>query len=552
VATVRTRDEGNPRLESTGLAPDQHEGLIAEHVSKSFGATRALQDFSYRFLPGRVYALVGENGSGKSTLIKMLSGAMASDRGSINVSSTAIRRARPRTAISAGVATCLQEIMVEGNLTTLQNLFLWDRGWVRPHTPVAQRREIAERVLNELSLNPPPLDAKVDHLSLAARQLVVIARTMVQEQARVLLFDEVTSALDQADSERVLDAIGRRSTAGATVIFTSHRMDELQRIGQEIIVLRNGVVAGVLSEAELTEGRMLELMSGRPVVEDAQGEEQIVEPPSAGAERTRGSGAAGLGSIGERAGNVALRVGGVKLLAAAEPVDLDVNWGEITGFAGLDGHGQAELLRLMGGVARPRVGTVEVSIDGDRFTRITGQRQAVKLGVSYLPRDRKTQGIFATLSVLDNFGLATIAGRTHLGFESRREKVAAYDPLAQRLAVRTASRDAGISSLSGGNQQKVLVARWLAANPRVMLLDDPTRGVDIGTKFDLYGLLRELAAEGRAVVIVSTELEELATVCDRVVVIHDAQIAGDLRRPRDGVIHRNDILGPMLGRVEAA
>jgi ABC-type sugar transport system ATPase subunit len=531
-----------------GGGPGADQGLTVEGLSKSFGVTRAVRDFSYRFLPGRVYAVVGENGSGKSTLIKMLAGAFPPDRGSITVGSQRIRHARPRVAISAGIATCLQEILIEGNLSTLDNLFLWDQGWLRPRTPTATRRKIATRVLAELSLSPPPLTVRVDHLSLAARQLVVIARAMVQPNARILLFDEVTSALDQSDSGRVLEAMERRAADGCTVIFTSHRMDELQKIGHEIIILRNGALAGVLPRAELTSARMLELMSGLPV-EREHGEAHIVVPPTSetgGAQLGIGTDGLIQGNPAGQKGEIALRVSDVRVFANSAPVQLSVNWGEITGLAGLDGHGQAELLKIMGGVMSPGEGVVEVS-QGDHFTRVRNQRRAVGYGVSYLPRDRKTQGIFPTLSVLENFGLPTAAARTRFGLTSRRLTIGAYDPLARQLAIKAASRDVGIASLSGGNQQKALIARWLAANPRVILLDDPTRGVDVGTKVDLYRLLEGLAGEGRAVVLVSTELEELATLCDRVVVVRSGSVAADLRRPESGAIDSHEILEPMLG-----
>jgi len=527
--------------------------LVAANLAKSFDATQALREFSYEFTPGRVYALVGENGSGKSTLIKLLSGVLPSDRGSVTIAGERLAHFSPRTAMSAGVATCLQEILVEDNLSTLENLFLWDRGWLRPCTRPAARRRDAAVILDELSQNPPPIDWRVEHLSLASRQLVVIARAMLQRDASILLFDEVTAALDQSDSERVLEAMSRRAAEGRAVIFTTHRMEELQRIGEEIIVLRNGEIAGVLSQAELSTARVLELMSGRPARRSASGDVHIADasPPAAIATGTSGCAPPlGRAAQGQPTG-VALRVNATKLSASSAPLSLAVTWGEITGLAGLDGHGQADLLKVMGGVWRAVEGTVEVAASAEEaFMPITGQQQAVDLGVTYLPRDRKTQGIFSTLSVLDNFALPTATARARMGFISRRRTVQAYVPLAAHLAIKAASPDAGISSLSGGTQQKVLLARWLAAEPRVVLLDDPTRGVDVGTKLDVYRLLRELAAGGRAVVIVSTELEELTTLCDRIVVLRRGALTADLRRSETAPVERHSILRAMLGHAE--
>lgn len=528
---------------------EQGPALSASGLSKSFGATRALRDFSFQFARGRAYALVGENGSGKSTFVKILCGVLPADRGTLTIGERAISRFSPRTAMSAGVATCHQEILVEDNLSTLANLFLWDRGWIRPRTRIAARRIAAREILGEISMHPPPLDWRVEHLSLAARQLVVIARTMLQN-ASVLLFDEVTAALDQSDADHVLNAMRQRASTGDTVLFTTHRMEELQRLGDEVIVLRNGEIAGVLSSSELSAARVLKLMSGRTVSIDARGQAHATTPDVASARVADDAPAVTAATrrvvSARRRGAIALRLKHATLAVGAPTIEIDVHWGEVTGLAGLDGHGQTELLKLLGGVEIEGTGSVELA-QGEGFVSITGQRQAVGLGITYLPRDRKTQGIFPTLSVLENFALPTAAQRTTLGFTSRRRTVEEYDPLADRLAVKTASRDAGITSLSGGNQQKILLARWLAAKPRIVLLNDPTRGVDLGTKLDLYKLLSELAAEGSAVVVVSTELEELSSLCDRVLVLHNRSISADLRRSDSVPVERQEILAAMMG-----
>jgi ABC-type sugar transport system ATPase subunit len=508
-------------------------------LSKSFGPTRALHDFSYDFMRGKVYAVVGENGSGKSTLVKLLCGILPPDHGSIKIGGQTLERFSPRSAMSVGVATCHQEVLVEDNLSTLENLFLFDGGWLRPETKVVTRRQTGTAVLGELSLNPPELNDRVEHLSLAARQLVVIARGLLQPAASILLLDEVTAALDRSDSERVLEALSHRAEEGRVVVFTSHRMDELERIGAEIIVLRNGEIAGVLSRAELTFDRMFKLMTGK-TVDSARGSSDLAESPSGTA-----------GGVVEGQTETAVRVTSVKLRELSLPIDLSLFWGQITGLVGLDGHGQAELLKILGGVKRPMHGNVEVASPSGSFASITSQGHAVKLGVTYLPRDRKNEGIFPTLSVLDNFGLPTNAARTRFGFVSSRRTFKAYEPLAEQLAVRAASPHAAITSLSGGNQQKVLIARWLAAEPRVVLLDDPTRGVDIGTKQDLYRLLRNLASAGRAVVLVSTELEELVELADRVIVFYSGSVAADLQVSGANRVEQRKILAAMLGQSEA-
>lgn len=547
----RDRNVGGGRAGSVGLG--------VAHVSKSFGATRALIDVSYSFAPGKVYALVGENGSGKSTLVKTLSGLLPPDSGAVTVAGHQMQHFTPRKAMSLGVACCYQEILVEDNLTALQNLFLWDRGWLRPRTRAADRQAVGSAVLRELSNYPPPLDARVAHLSLAARQLLVIARTLLQADAKLFLFDEVTAALDRSDSERVLEAIARRAQTGATVVLTTHRIEELEQLRSETVVLRNGALAGVLSPDELTRPALLRLMSGRAAeVRSAEAADALASmgagDDTATAEHLRaGTEPSAADQDDARPSDAVLRVSGVKLARGAQAIDLAISRSEVTGFAGLDGQGQQTLLEIMGGVTRPVDGAVEgLSTDGS-WTAVKSHRHAVDLGVTYLPRDRKTQGIFPTRSVLENFALPTARARTRGGLVNWRQTHQVYRDLEQRLAIKAASPKASVSSLSGGTQQKLLVARWLAAQPRILLFDDPTRGVDIGTKLDLYELLRQLAAEGRAVAVVSTELEELVTLCDRVVVLYGGAVTADLRRGGGSApIDREHILRAMLGGMGVA
>lgn len=498
--------------------------------------------------------LVGENGSGKSTLVKTLSGVLQPDHGSVAVGGVAFPRLTPRVAISAGIASCFQEVLVEDNLSVMTNLFLWDRGWLRPDTGRIKRREAARAVLAELSKSPPSLDARGEQLSLAAKQLLVVGRALLQD-ARVYLFDEATAALDQSDSERVLDAIAIRAHLGAAVVFTTHRMEEIEHIAEEILVMRNGEIAGVLSPAAVTRNHVLGLMSGRqmrsegifrrtnaPVGAHTSDGRQPKEPSS-----TQDP-AVGVHPTG---GAAVLRTVGVKLHPAAAPIDLTLECGKITGFAGLDGHGQEALLRIIGGVERPSAGKVEVRLAGGNWVSLHSHSHSVKFGTVFLPRDRKQQGIFPTLSVLDNFALPTAHSRSHFGFVSWRLTRRAYNSIAARLAIKAASPFHTISSLSGGNQQKVLVARWLEADPRILLFDDPTRGVDISTKIDLYALFRQLADEGKAIIMVSTELEELATLCDRVVVVRSGEAIADMRRSDESKpIERGALLTAILGQPE--
>jgi len=515
-------------------------------LSKSFGATRALRDFSFTFGAGSSYVLAGENGSGKSTFVKILAGVLPPDRGSIVIGGKPLRLFSPRSAIDAGIATCFQEVLVEDNLSVLDNIFLSDRGWLRQRTPTARRVEVAEAALSSLSSNPPRVGQRVDELGLAERQLVVIARALCQQGARVFLLDESTAALDQSDSERALAVFAERAAAGAVVIFTSHRLEEVERIGDQIVVLRNGQMSGILERAELTEPRLLELMSEGADTATARRQAAFSGGAIASTAVATTSGKP-VGESSPARPRLVLALRAVSVDVSAPTVDLEIVSGEVTGLAGLDGHGQATLLRYLGGVQRPLVGRVEVLRHGGSVAVLGRHRQAVAAGIVYIPRDRKTQGIFPTLSILDNFGLPTAGHRSRFGLLGTGRTRAAFRPLAERLAVRSPSWRAAITSLSGGNQQKVLIARWLAAHPEAVLLDDPTRGVDITTKADLYALLRELALAERAVVMVSTELEELVGLCDRIIVMHRFAVAADLRREGLAPIRREEVLAAMFG-----
>jgi ABC-type sugar transport system ATPase subunit len=496
--------------------------------------------------------LVGENGSGKSTLAKILAGVVRPDKGRVLLGGREVKAFSPRRAIEAGVATCFQEVLVEDNLTVLENVLLWDRGWLGTSVSSDKRRHIARSVLAELSASPPPLDELVERLSLAARQLVAIARALAQRDAFVLLLDEPTAALDQSDSRRVLQTLRRRAAEGAIVAFTSHRLEEVEEIGDRTLVLRNGQLVGTMDRSEFRQPRLFELMSGagQALVHDlAIGSSSYHSHPVA--PRKEGSRTQQLPSgtdtaLANGSRLPALRVCAAKMSSTAPAVDIGFGWGEITGLAGLDGHGQEALLKFMAGLMPPHAGRIEVMTANGAYAPVRTARRAVKQGIVYVPRDRKTEGILPTLTVLDNLALPAIAARGVLGVAGTRKALRVYQSLSRRLSIKAASWRAPITSLSGGNQQKVLIARWLALDPRIILLDDPTRGVDVSTKSDLYRLLRDLAAEGKAVILVSTDLEELASLCGRVIVMHRMRVSADLRRDNRSYVLRQQIIAAMF------
>ncbi|MBR7834388.1 ATP-binding cassette domain-containing protein [Actinospica durhamensis] len=455
--------------------------LAVEALAKSFGPTKALRACTLELRAGEVHALMGENGSGKSTLVKILSGVHRPDAGRIALAGAAgaepapVAPRGPRAAIASGVATVFQEVQCVPAQSVLENLWLGVDGIVRRAkgsgaVPAGRRRERATEVLTRLLGACPDLDAPAGSLSLSERQAVAIGRSLLRDP-RVLILDEATSALDVATRDRLFAACRELTGRGGSVLFISHRMDEVEQIADRVTVLRSGESVGTLERERADIDTLVRLMTGG---------EQLV------ARETR-----------ERAEP------GAVLLAAD---GLDLRAGEIVGLAGLEGQGQDEYLRALRAKA-------------DAGTRVAA-----------VARDRREESIFPPLSIRENFTAATLRRDARAGLISTgraRERFAAY---RERLKIKIGRDSDPITTLSGGNQQKVVIARALAGDPQVLLLNDPTRGIDIGAKHDVYALLRDLAASGLAIVMLSTEVDEHLELMDRVLVFREGAPAAQLRR----------------------
>jgi ABC-type sugar transport system ATPase subunit/ribose/xylose/arabinose/galactoside ABC-type transport system permease subunit len=466
--------------------------LRIEGVTKSFGPTVALRDCSFELRAGEVHALMGENGSGKSTLVKILSGVHRPDGGQVLIGETPLRALSPRAAAAAGVATVFQEVQCVPAQSVLDNLWLGTDGILRRAgsgpggTGPAVRRRRAGAVLAEMLGGGPAdmlLSAPAGSLSLSERQAVAIGRALLRSP-KVLILDEATSALDVATRDRLFAAVRRRCASGATVLFISHRMDEVTEIADRVTVLRSGESVATLDRAEAKIGRLVELMTGG---------EHLVQPEAAALHRD-------VPAL--RPDAPALSPGGAVVLPAA---GLGLRAGEIVGLAGLEGQGQDEYLRAL---------------------RQAGDATRV----AYVARDRRAESIFPPLSIRENFTAATLREDVRGGLISARRAAARFAGYVDRLKIRLARDHDAITTLSGGNQQKVVIARALALHPQVLLLNDPTRGVDIGAKRDIYALLRELAADGLAIVMLSTEVDEHLELMDRVLVFRDGAPAAELGR----------------------
>jgi ABC-type sugar transport system ATPase subunit/ribose/xylose/arabinose/galactoside ABC-type transport system permease subunit len=469
--------------------------LRIDGLAKAFGPTVALRGASLELRAGEVHALMGENGSGKSTLVKILSGVHRPDHGEVLIEQSpqrtiSLRAVSPRAAWAAGVATVFQEVQCVPGQTVLDNLWLGTDRMFRRTAGDGGRLASARAVLAELLGDCPDalLSAPAGALSLSERQAVAIGRALLRSP-KVLILDEASSALDVATRDRLFAAIRRRTAAGAAVLYISHRMDEVDEIADRVTVLRSGESVATLDREAATPGRLVELMTGG---------EHLVQQGAQHAARP-----------GPRAGEVILPAGGLHLRA-----------GEIVGLAGLEGQGQDEYLTSL---------------------RRTSSQVAK---IAYVARDRREESIFPPLSVRENFAAATMDQDTRGGLISASAAAARFAPYVTRLRIRLGRTSDPITTLSGGNQQKVVIARALASAPQVLLLNDPTRGVDIGAKRDIYALLRELAASGMAIVMLSTEVDEHLELMDRVLVFRDGAPAAELDR---AALTRAAIVGAFFG-----
>lgn len=492
-------------LTDSQVSPPADVVLEVTGLAKSFGATQALSDCSLDLRRGEVHAIMGENGSGKSTLVKILSGVHRPDGGTIVVGGERVPfLSSPRAADTAGIATVFQEILAAGQQPVLENIWLGSDGLFRRRIPKETRHARARQVLAEL-IDLPRLDVTANSLALSDRQATCIARALVREP-QVLILDEATSALDVATRERLFGVLDRLRTRGVAILFISHRMDEVEEIADRVTVLRSGRSVATLRRGEASARELVALMTGD---EDAPAEMR-----SAAAKAS--------------AGAPVVRAAGVRLHDEAAPIDVEIHAGELVGVAGLEGHGQDHFLRVLAG-ARPFEGAVVCAVDGEE-REVGSPGDALARGIAYVPRDRRSESIFESRSILENFQVATLEADRRRGLMRRASAQRRFERYVQTLKIVAGHRTNPITSLSGGNQQKVVIARWLAMNPRILLLNDPTRGVDAGTKRDIYRVLTDAAAEGTAIVMLSTELIELIELMDRVLVFREGQLFCELGR----------------------
>jgi len=467
-------------------------------IGKSFPGVTALRNVDLTLHAGQILALLGENGAGKSTLIKMLGGVHPPDQGVIRLAGEVVRLSSPAVANAAGIGIIYQEFNLIPGLTAWENIFLGRESksvWVQRK----QERERARELLEQLGVSIP-LDRPCRELSVAQQQLVEIAKTLSQD-VRLIVMDEPSAALTPQEVERLLGIVRDLKQRGIGVIYISHRLDEIFEIADDVLVLRDGETVGLAPIAEMSRQRMIEMMVGREI----QNEFPKVSHP---------------------VGDIRLQVKGLCRGKAVRDVSFDVRAGEVVGLTGLVGSGRTETARLIFGADRAESG--QVLLDG-KTLRIRSPRDAIAAGICLLTEDRKGQGLILGANVRENFGLPNLGEFSWWGFINQRREREALDAYTQQLRIRISGAEQPIAKLSGGNQQKVVLAKWLQRNTEVVIFDEPTRGVDVGAKYELYLLINELARQGKAVLMISSELPEVLGMSDRVLVMHEGRITGEIQ-----------------------
>jgi ribose transport system ATP-binding protein len=483
--------------------------LAARGIGKSFPGVRALDNVQFTVRRGRLNAVLGENGAGKSTLMNILAGVFPPDEGDLSVDGRPVRFAGPRDAQQAGIAIIHQELNLLPELSIAENIFLGREPRTRLRlVDFRTMNASAAALLKQLELDVSPR-TRVGSLRLGAQQVVEIAKALSQN-ARVLIMDEPTSAISDHEVAVLFRIIAQLKARGVGLVYITHKLDELEHIADDVTILRDGRFVASMPYEPARRQEYINLMVGRDL-----SELYVKSPPNVGAEVLA-------------VDHLSLRRAPRNDDFALRDVSLQVRRGEVVGLFGLMGAGRTELLQSVFGL-HPRTATGAIRVDGQSRV-IRSPREAIAAGIALAPEDRKAEGLVLPMSVAANSTLAALAQVVRGGLiSSRRERELAGN-YAQRLGIKTPSLDQLARNLSGGNQQKVVLAKWLAANPRVLLLDEPTRGIDLGAKREIYALIDQLAHSGLGVLMASSELPELLGIADRIVVLREGRVAGEFAR----------------------
>ena len=493
--------------------------LSMRGIYKEFPGVKALQNVDFTLNKGEIHALMGENGAGKSTLVKVITGVYEKDAGEIRIEGCegpAVIRS-PQDAQNLGIATVYQEITLCPNLTVAENMYI-GRGNYKFVNSKSQEKKAGE-LLAKLNIPAKP-GQQLGTCSLAVQQMVAIARA-VDMDCKVLILDEPTSSLDENEVELLFTLMRDLKSHGVGIIFITHFLEQVYEVCDKITVLRNGELVGEYTISDLPRVKLISAMLGKDMEDMTNLKNQ--KRPYTGA------------------GEVVYEAEGLSSAEGVKPFDFLINKGEVNGFTGLLGSGRSESVRAI--FAADRVTGGKVKVNG-RDVKINQPKDAMKAGIGYLPEDRKGDGIIQDLSVRENIILAlqVLNGFTKPLSRAEQEKFA--DEFIDLLEIKTASKETPIKSLSGGNQQKVILARWLLTHPQYLILDEPTRGIDVGTKLEIQKLVLKLAEEGVSVTFISSEIEEMLSVCQRLIVMRDRKIVGELK---DDLLRQDVIMQTIAG-----
>lgn len=494
--------------------------LSVQGVSKSFPGVKALDNVSFDVRPGTVHALCGENGAGKSTLMKIINGIYQPDRGTIRVRGREVRIRNPIEARAHGIAMIAQELNYVPEMTIAESFFLGRLPMKYGKVDWRRIRREARQILAKEGLNLP-INRSLSTLTVSQIQTLEILRA-VHHSADVIIMDEPTSAITHKEVEALFAKIRNLRAQGNSIIYISHKMDEVFAIADDISVLRDGMVVSSQPASKITPAQVIAQMVGRDLDHHAYPKERV------------------------DIGGTVLKATGLATEHLFENIDLEVKAGEIVGLAGLIGAGRSEVIRAIFGMDKLDQGEIEV--DG-RPVRIRKPSDAIKAGIAMLSEDRRLVGIVPQMSVMKNATLASLSKIIRGGFTRHREEERLVSQYFTKMNVKTPSLDTRIANLSGGNQQKVLLTRWLIADPKVLLLDEPTRGIDVGAKFEIYKIMTDLAKQGRGILMISSELPELIGMCDRIYVMSAGRLTAELGRDE---LSPETILKYAMNQVEVA